>query len=48
MPDLSMFDMTGKVAILTGSSIGMGRALAEGLALAGAKGVISERKEDVC
>ena len=48
MPDLSMFDMTGKVAILTGSSIGMGRALAEGLALAGAKVVISSRKEDVC
>ena len=48
MLDLSMFDMTGKVAVLTGSSIGMGRALAEGLALAGARVVISSRKEDVC
>lgn len=43
-----MFDLTGKNAVLTGSSIGMGRALAEGLALAGAKVVISSRKEDVC
>ncbi len=48
MADLSMFDMTGKVALLTGSSIGMGRALAEGFALAGAKVVISSRKVDVC
>jgi NAD(P)-dependent dehydrogenase (short-subunit alcohol dehydrogenase family) len=43
-----MFDLTGKIALLTGSSIGMGRALAEGLALAGARVVISSRKEDVC
>jgi len=43
-----MFDLTGKIALLTGSSIGMGRALAEGLALAGAKVVISSRKGDVC
>ena len=43
-----MFDLTGKIALLTGSSKGMGRALAEGLALAGARVVISSRKEDVC
>jgi NAD(P)-dependent dehydrogenase (short-subunit alcohol dehydrogenase family) len=43
-----IFDLTGKVALTTGSSIGMGRALAEGLAIAGAKVVISSRKGDVC
>lgn len=44
----SLFDLTGKVALLTGASRGMGKALAEGLALAGAKVVISSRKEDIC
>lgn len=43
-----LFDLTGKVALTTGSSIGMGRALAEGLAIAGAKVVISSRKLDAC
>ena len=43
-----LFDLTGKVALTTGSSIGMGRALAEGLAIAGAKVVISSRKLNVC
>ncbi|MDA0789244.1 MAG: glucose 1-dehydrogenase [Proteobacteria bacterium] len=43
-----LFDLSGKVALTTGSSIGMGRALAEGLAIAGAKVVISSRKLDVC
>lgn len=43
-----LFDLTGKIALTTGSSIGMGRALAEGLAIAGAKVVISSRKGDVC
>jgi NAD(P)-dependent dehydrogenase (short-subunit alcohol dehydrogenase family) len=45
---MQMFDLTGKVAVLTGASIGMGRALAEGLAMAGAKVVVSSRKGDVC
>ena len=31
-----LFDLSGKVALTTGSSIGMGRALAAGLAMAGA------------
>ena len=44
----TLFDLTGKVALTTGSSIGMGRALAEGLAMAGARVVISSRKFDVC
>ena len=43
-----LFGLTGKIALTTGTSIGMGRALAEGLALAGARVVISSRKHDVC
>ncbi|MCZ6853861.1 MAG: glucose 1-dehydrogenase [Gammaproteobacteria bacterium] len=43
-----LFDLTGKVAVLTGASKGMGKALAEGLALAGARVVVSSRKIDVC
>ena len=45
---VDLFDLTGKIALTTGSSIGMGRAVAEGLAIAGAKVVISSRKGDVC
>jgi NAD(P)-dependent dehydrogenase (short-subunit alcohol dehydrogenase family) len=43
-----LFDLTGKVAIVTGSSRGIGRAAAEELARAGAKVVISSRKQDAC
>jgi NAD(P)-dependent dehydrogenase (short-subunit alcohol dehydrogenase family) len=42
------FDLTGKVAVITGSSRGIGRASAELLASLGAKVVISSRKADVC
>lgn len=45
---LGLFDLTGKVAIVTGSSRGIGRASAEALADAGAKVVISSRKQDAC
>ena len=40
------FDLTGKVAIVTGSSKGIGLSIAKGLAENGAKVVISSRKQD--
>ena len=45
---MSLFDMTGKVAVITGSTKGIGRAIAERMAEHGAKVVISSRKQDVC
>ena len=40
-----MFDITGRTALVTGSSRGIGRALAEGLAQAGAEVVINARDD---
>ena len=45
---MDQFDLTGKVAIVTGSSRGIGRAIAEALADHGAKVVISSRKAEAC
>lgn len=45
---MSLFDMTGQVAVITGSSRGIGKAIAEEMAALGAKVVISSRKADAC
>ncbi len=43
-----LFDLTGRVAVVTGSSRGIGRAIAERLAEHGADVVISSRKAEAC
>lgn len=44
----NLFDLSGKVAVVTGSTKGIGRAIAEQMALHGADVVISSRKADAC
>jgi gluconate 5-dehydrogenase len=43
-----LFDLTGRVAIITGGSIGLGRQMAEGLAEMGADIVLCARKVERC
>lgn len=45
---MNLFDLSGKVAIITGSSRGIGRSIAERMAQHGAKVVISSRKKEAC
>jgi NAD(P)-dependent dehydrogenase (short-subunit alcohol dehydrogenase family) len=45
---MSLFNLTGKVAVITGSSRGIGKAIAERMAEQGAKVVISSRKPEPC
>jgi NAD(P)-dependent dehydrogenase (short-subunit alcohol dehydrogenase family) len=45
---MSLFDLTGKVALITGSSRGIGRAIALRMAEHGARVVVSSRKQDAC
>lgn len=45
---MGLFDLTGKVVVITGASRGIGRAMALRMADAGARVVVSSRKLDAC
>lgn len=45
---MSLFDLTGKVALITGSTKGIGLAIAEQMSAHGAKVVISSRNQPLC
>jgi len=43
-----IFDLSGRVAIITGGSVGLGRQMADGLAEMGANLVLCARKKERC
>lgn len=45
---MELFDLSGKIAVITGSTKGIGEAIAHRMAEHGAKVVVSSRKADVC
>ena len=44
----TLFDLTGKFALVTGGAQGLGRMIAEGLLSFGATVAITSRKADIC
>lgn len=46
LPGIKQFDLTGRTALVTGGSKGLGEAMAAGLASAGARVVLASRHED--
>jgi NAD(P)-dependent dehydrogenase (short-subunit alcohol dehydrogenase family) len=44
----SLFDLSGRVALVTGGSRGLGRAIVRALAQAGADVIVSSRKQEAC
>ncbi len=48
MPARNLFDLTGRVAVITGGAVGLGRQMAQGLAEMGANIVICARKQERC
>ena len=48
MTNCPMFDLAGRVAVVTGGSVGLGRQMAEGLAEMGANLVLCARKKERC
>ncbi|MCH2173876.1 SDR family oxidoreductase [Myxococcota bacterium] len=48
MTTIEIFDLTGKVALVTGSTKGLGHSMAKGLAQAGAQVIVNGRRQEDC